>query len=161
MKIIDRLKRRVIGASFLFLLALSVALLTMNMTHHIGMKTTTEVKKQKIYSASPKANVLLYQEIGKDSDNFVLIYRDKQTDLKPTAHFIPDKKDIAKAARETANYKITNTKSAYLEVKTKKYVFANKVSKFLFDLGKNNDFEIKKKSTVYLPKDWLVQKAEQ
>ena len=86
--------RLIMGLISFALLGATVLLLTANIKSHYGMKNVTTTTEKTIYSAggskSP-AGMLITQELGTKSGNYVMIYADSE-DGKAKPHFVPNKK---------------------------------------------------------------------
>ncbi|MDN8760117.1 DUF4811 domain-containing protein, partial [Staphylococcus aureus] len=84
-----RLTRYVIGSLFTVLFTVLIIGIVANMTHHFGMEkeTITEPEKQIYAAGSSKSptNMLIANEIGNNSYNYVMVYKENKNDDKPSA----------------------------------------------------------------------------
>lgn len=132
--------------SFVALIA-SLTLLIQNDKYHFGMRKVAHVTTHQIFTAVPKtpANLLLYQQVGKGTEENVYIYK-KHADSKAT-HTQTDGK--------TVNCMFfTSDKQATLEVTTIRYEYKDTLYKILFGLG-DNETVVSRNNTFNLPKSWL------
>ncbi|VDC43501.1 hypothetical protein FMV2238Y02_20050 [Streptococcus canis] len=144
-----------LGILSLLLLLGSVLYLTNHFIHHTGMGIETKHETQAIYSAGDtKApfGLLIYQPIGKRSDNQVLIYRDKAS----------DQKHMSQAIRKEAHYLTTNSDDAKVTTTTKRYIWKSKLAKAMFGFAGEEGQLISQKTVVTIPKDtWLALTQKQ
>jgi hypothetical protein len=157
--------RYAVGGVSLFLLVLSVLGLTYHLTDYWGMKEVTKTTEKEIYTAgdtSAAYGMVIDQEVGTKSGNYVFIYRDKKDDAKPETHFVPDEKHITDAVKKTAVYKMTSDKTAKVVTETTTRAFSSSLMKTLFGVGGEEGELVKEKTTVYVPeKTWLLLSADQ
>ncbi|KRN76710.1 DUF4811 domain-containing protein [Weissella minor] len=164
---IKPLPLRIVAGSLAVLgLVLSIAGITLNFTDHYGMKQVTKTTEQQIYSAGDKnspANMLLAQEIGDDSGNYVLVYRENENDAEPKPHHKPDQKHIIEAVKKTADYKESaQATEATSQTKTTRWVFKNDMYKLLFGISDQQNELVKETTTVTVPeKTWVVMSPKQ
>lgn len=158
----------VAGSLSFVLLSLTVVAMTLSFTHHLGMQKETQTKQAQIYSAGAKqspAGLLLAQEIGSRSGNYVLIYRDQPQAAKATAHFKPDQKHITQAVRKKASYRQAHVSQASVKTSTTRWVWENDFYRLLFGIGGQGNELVGEKTVVTIPADtWVVtspQKAKQ
>ena len=105
---------------------------------------------------------LLKSEIGKDTHNYVLVYRTNKRDKEPTAHFQPDEKHLVETLKKTADYKRTDESEAKLVIRTVRWQFKNSFMRFLFGIGNEEGKLVSEHARVYVPKDtWLVLTQEE
>ena len=120
--------RAFVGGLSLLLLTLSVMLLTLHIKDNWGMEKRTSTETKIIYTAGPLDvgfGMLLKSEIGKDTHNYVLVYRTNKRDKEPTAHFQPDEKHLVETLKKTADYKRTDESEAKLVIRTVRWQFKN------------------------------------
>ncbi|BBE41147.1 DUF4811 domain-containing protein [Streptococcus dysgalactiae] len=158
-------QRFLLGTLSLGLLLGSVLYLTNHFVNHTGMSVETKRQTQAIYSAGDSKapfGLLIYQPVGKTARHQVLIYRDKATDPKPRAHFIPDQKHMSQAIKKEAHYITTDSSKATVTTTTKRYVWKSKLAKAMFGFAGENGQLISQKTVVAIPKEtWLaVTKAQ-
>ena len=88
-----------IGLSFVlaFIFIASLALVTLNVTHHLGMKQEVITKKTEIQSSVPQSQmpILLYQGLG-DGTEKVYLYRTDEQQKKPKATKTDKVKNVVK-----------------------------------------------------------------
>ncbi len=164
--LIKEKKRRMIAGSLSFLLlSLTVAAMTLSFTHHLGMQQVSHTETQRIYTAGAKqspAGVLLAQEIGTQSDNYVLIYRDRAQAAEPKVHFKPDQKHITQAIRKEADYRQAKVNHASVKTTTTRWAWKNDVYRLLFGIGGQGNELVKEKVEVTVPSDtWVVMSPQQ
>ncbi|KPN83458.1 DUF4811 domain-containing protein [Apilactobacillus kunkeei] len=145
--------------STLVLLAAIIGL-SMNMSNHYGMKKVTTVTTTEVHSITPAISpvkAVAVKKIG--TDNYVLVYKDKSTDAKPSAHFVPNKKDIVEAVKQRSTYRMVSGQKAYVKTSKTTWKYSSKLMKNLFDVGnetKENTVSIKNEMIV--PNNWQVIK---
>lgn len=149
-----------LGVLTLLSLIASVAFLTDHFVNHTGMEVKTTTKTNTIYSAGDSSvafGLLIYKEVGTSSGNYVLIYRDKKTDKKASAHFVPNTKKIIEAVKKTATYKTARQDEATLTMTTKRYVWKSDLYEWLFGFAGESNELVSQKSVVTVPEDtWLI-----
>lgn len=140
-------------------LAASLLLLTGNFAWNWGMKTVSKTQSQTIYTAGETAasyGILVKQELGTSSDNYVFVYRTEKSEKTAQAHFVPDKKGMINASKKSATYQLIDGNEASLTTTTTSRDFKNSLWKFLFDIGQAKPL-ISEKSVVKVPKtSWMV-----
>ena len=156
--------RLVMGLISFALLGATVLLLTANIKSHYGMKNVTTTTEKTIYSAggskSP-AGMLITQELGTKSGNYVMIYADSE-DGKAKPHFVPNKKNMAEAINKKATYKTADVDKATVKTVTTRREWKNDFFKWLLDFGGEGHSLVKQTSTVTVPKNtWVVLSAQQ
>ncbi|MBM7617122.1 hypothetical protein JOC36_000671 [Weissella uvarum] len=157
---------RVLAGSLALLgMALSVLAITLNFTNQLGMKEVTTVKEQKIYTAgdtkSP-ANMLIAKEVGDDSNNYVMVYRNHADDKKAKVHNKPDSKHITEAIKKTGTYHTKQTDHATVKTTTTRLRFKNDFYKMMFGISEQQNKLVKQRTVVTVPsKTWVVLTPEQ
>lgn len=156
--------RIVTGLISFGLLTATVLLLTANVNSHYGMKNVTTTTEKTIYSAgglkSP-AGMLITQELGTKSDNYVMIFADHE-DGKAKPHFVPNKKKMVEAVHKTATYKTADVDKATVKTVTTRREWQNDFFKWLLDFGGEGHLLVKQTTTVTVPKNtWVVLSAQQ
>ncbi len=99
--------RYLLGTISMVVFMTSIALLTDHFTHHTGMVVKTSETTKEIYSAAGSESpfgLLIQQEVGTDSDNYVLVYRDKEEDQEAKAHFVPKKDEPIESVKQRKGY---------------------------------------------------------
>ncbi|ADC86565.1 DUF4811 domain-containing protein [Staphylococcus lugdunensis] len=164
----QKLSRYIIGSIVTFLFVVQIIGIVANMTHHFGMqKETIHESEKRIYSAANSkspAQMLIANEIGNNSNNYVMVYKDNKDDTKATAHFKPKttKEDISESTKKQAYYETSNDDNATLKNTKEYWVWKNKYYRYLFDFGKEDKELIKETSVVTVPDDtWVVLNAQE
>lgn len=163
----NKLLKITLGTLSTLLLLASALALSAHLNSHWGMKEVTDTKtSNSIYTAAQvdsPVSILVTQEVGTDSDNYVLVYRDKKTDEKPEAHFAPDKKNIIDSVKKTATYKVANVTEPTIVTTKKTWTWENDTFKKLFEVDDETDNElISEETLVTVPqKNWLAMTADQ
>ncbi|MDT2738835.1 DUF4811 domain-containing protein [Enterococcus canintestini] len=159
------LQRWIFGILSLLLLGGSVFFFTDHVLHHTGMKIQTKTSTKPIYTAGNTElayGVLVYQEIGTDSGNYVLVYRDEKSDGKPKAHYTPDFNQPAAVLKKSATYKYTKNDRATVTTITKRYHWNSHWAKLLYGFYGEEGQLVSQKSTVSVPKEtWLIVTQKQ
>lgn len=159
--LIDNIKVRLVtGWISILLLLISTVSLSANMNYHFGMqKEITYSSKKIIYTAGPlnsPKNLLITKEIGSNSNNYILIYRNSQKSIKPSAHFVPNRKQTAQLIRNRATYRLADVQQATIQKEQIKWVYKNQLMKTLFKVNDETEL-IKQKAIVTVPKtNWIV-----
>lgn len=160
-----RTARLFAGGISVVLLALTVLAFTLHFNQHWGMKEVTKTTSHEIYTAGEaKApyGMMIKSEIGKNTGNYVLVYRNDQTSAKPDTNFVPDQKNIIEAVKKSASYKLVDTDTAKVVTTTTRYKFSSGFMKLLFGMGGEENSLVKESSVVEVPKDtWLVLTQDQ
>lgn len=156
--------RIVTGLISFGLLTATVFLLTANVNSHYGMKNVTTTTEKTIYSAgglkSP-AGMLITQELGTKSGNYVMIFADRE-DGKAKPHFVPNKKKMVEAVHKTATNKTADVDKATVKTVTTRREWQNDFFKWLLDFGGEGHSLVKQTTTVTVPKNtWVVLSAQQ
>ncbi|NFA03161.1 DUF4811 domain-containing protein [Weissella cibaria] len=146
------------------LLLATVLMLVANFNNHFGMEKITKTETKTIYSAGGSkvpAGMMIAQALGTKSNNYVMIYADKEN-AKPTAHFVPNKKHIVEAVKKTATYKLIDADKATVTTKTTRWEWQNDFFKLMFGFGGEGHSLYKQQTVVKLPKDtWVVMTPAQ
>lgn len=159
--LIDNIKVRLVtGWISILLLLISTVSLSANMNYHFGMqKEITYSSKKSIYTAGPlnsPKNLLITKEIGSNSNNYILIYRNNQRSIKPSAHFLPNRKQTVQLIRSRATYRLVDVQQATIQTEQIKWVYQNQLMKTLFKVNDETEL-IKQKAIVTVPKtSWIV-----
>ncbi|MBO1198401.1 DUF4811 domain-containing protein [Staphylococcus simiae] len=163
-----KITRYILGCLSILALLLMVIGVTANMTHHWGMKKQLVTSdKKEIFSAGPESsptNILIANEIGKKTNNYIMVYRNHKTDSKAQVHFKPqmDKDKIADSVKHQTVYQLKHTNKATIQTKKEIWVWKSNFYKALLGFGQNNQELIKSTTTLTIPKDtWVVLNAEQ
>lgn len=161
-----KLTRYILGMLSSLLLILVIIGIVANMTHHFGMEKQTISNTKKIYTAGSSkspANMLIANEIGKNSNNYILAYKDNKNDKKATIHNKPNtsKDHLSDTINTYATYETSTVNHATVSTTKKYWVWKSNFYKILFSFGKDKEF-IQSHTTVSVPKDtWIVLNSEQ
>lgn len=155
--------RYILGSLSTLAFILVIIAITANMTHHWGMEeqTTTSDEKE-IYSAGSSespTNMLIVNEVGEKSNNYVIIYKKDKDDKKPKAHFKPktSKSDLSDSVKKQVTYKVKDVDKATFQTKKTVWVWKSKSYERLLEFGNENNQLIKSITTFTVPKDtWIV-----
>ncbi|PCS00896.1 DUF4811 domain-containing protein [Lactococcus fujiensis] len=157
--------RWVAGIISFVLLLTTVIGLTYQITDKWAMKEVTSAKTKEIYTAgetNAPYGMMIKAEIGKDTNNYVLVYRNDEKSKKPDSNFVPDQNHIIETLKKTATYKIAAVKTASVTTTTTRRVFKNDFWKLIFGVGGEQNELVKQHSVVTVPKDtWLVLTQDQ
>lgn len=161
----NRLARWLVGSFCFLLLVASVTMLTLHIKDSWGMKEVTTATSQRIYTAGDKTapyGVLIKSEIGKNTNNYVFVYRQNKTSDKPEANFKPDEKHISEAIKKTATYELVADTKAMVTTQTTRRVWSSNFYKSLFSVGGEENELVKQHATISVPKNtWLVLTQDQ
>ncbi|MEB6097096.1 DUF4811 domain-containing protein [Mammaliicoccus sciuri] len=162
-----KITRYLLGTLFTLALALTIIVITANITNHWGMekKVITSSKKE-IFTGGPKnnpANMLIINEIGKDTNNYVMVFRDHPEDKEATTHFKPkmDKDNISESVKHQAKYEVKNTDKATQQTQKEVWVWKSDLYQSLLSFGENDNELIQSTTTVIIPEDtWVIVDAK-
>ncbi|MGX4763344.1 DUF4811 domain-containing protein [Holzapfeliella sp. JNUCC 72] len=148
------------------LLLLSSVAVVANTAYHFGMEETTTTTTTEIYTAGQSGapvNLLIANQIGTDSDNYAMSFRDNQNAEKPETYFVPDQHHMAEAVKKSANYQVLDTtEPAKLTTTTTKWQFSSDFYKMLFKVEDTDTELILEKNEVIVPQsNWLVLSVDQ
>ncbi|MEJ6348544.1 DUF4811 domain-containing protein [Holzapfeliella sp. He02] len=158
--------RRVVGTIFSALLLLSAIAIIANTSYHFGMSQEVETKETSIYTAgqldSP-VNILIANQIGTDSDNYAMSFRESKDQEQPITAFVPDQHHMAEAVKKSANYQVIATdEPAKIKTTTTKWQYNSELYKSLFKVDDTETELISETNEVTLPQsNWLVLSADQ
>lgn len=158
--------RWILGIISTVLLLLASVAVSANLANHWGMKEkTVSLNSQQIYTAgqtsSPK-NLLIVEQVGNKSNNYVMVYRTNKNDSEATAHFAPNEKNIIDSVKKQASYKVADVDHATEETTKTYWVWKSKLYEDLFKLEDNDNELIKQETIVTVPEDsWIVLTSEQ
>lgn len=143
------------GLSFVlgFIFIVSLSLVTLNVTHHFGMKQEVITKKTELQSSVSQSQIpiLLYQGLGNGTEK-VYLYRTEKQQKKPKATSTEKVRNVVKT--------IDGTK-AYLTNKKKQWVYKNSFYQFLFNIADNNHEYIEQTNEFNLPTSWITLSVKQ
>ncbi|MCL2676534.1 MAG: DUF4811 domain-containing protein [Streptococcaceae bacterium] len=162
----SRALQLIVGGLSLLLLASSVLMLTLHIKDNWGMKTVSQTEIHQIYTAGDtKSNfgMLINQELGTNTGNYVLVFRNNESDGKAETHFAPEQNKIdLDAINNTGTFEMTNKGSAEVVVEKKVTQFNNGFMKFLFNIGGQDNKVVSSRSTVKIPKEsWIALTPDQ
>lgn len=160
--------RYVVGTLLTILFTVLIIGIVANMTHHFGMeKETINEPEKQIYSAGSSkspTNMLIANEIGNDSFNYVMVYKAHKNDDKPSTQFKPStkKEDLSDSIKKQAFYRTADVDQATVKTTKTNWTWKNDFYRYLFDFGNNKKELIKQTSIVTVPNDtWVVLDAKQ
>lgn len=163
-----KLTRYILGALSIMALLLFIVGITANMKSHWGMeKKVVTSKEQEIFSAGSKnspTNMLIANEIGENTNNYVMVFKKHQNDEEAKTHFKPNMKqdNISESVKQQAKYEVKDTDRATMQTKKEIWVWKSDFYKSLFNFGEDKQELIKSTTTVTVPKDtWVVLNANQ
>lgn len=161
----NRAGRLIAGGLSLVLLVLSVFALTFHFNQHWGMKEVVTTSSHQIYTAGDAKSaygLMIKSEIGKNTGNYALVFRNNENAAKPDTNFVPDEKHIIEAVKKTASYKLVDSDKAKVVTTTTRRQFSSSWMKLLFGVGGEENTLVKESSVVEVPKDtWLVLTEDQ
>ncbi|NBK46769.1 DUF4811 domain-containing protein [Staphylococcus delphini] len=160
--------RLIVGTLTTVLLVAMMIGLAGHLKYHWGMeKETITSEKQPIATAgepnSPK-KILIANEIGENSNHYVMVFRDHEDDIQPKTHFQPDnnKDDNSEIFQHTAHYEQADVKQATQQTTTTVWTWQSDFYRMLFSFGETKPKLIHSSTKVIVPKDdWLVLNAEE
>ncbi|EMM6954151.1 TPA: DUF4811 domain-containing protein [Staphylococcus aureus] len=162
-----KITRYILGTLFTLALTLTIIGITANMTNHWGMeKKVITSNKKEIFTGGPKnnpANILIINEIGKNTNNYVMVYRNHPKDKKTTTHFKPkmDKNNISESIKHQAKYEVKNTDKATQQTQKEVWVWKSDLYKSLLSFDESENELIQSTTTVTVPKDtWVIINAK-
>lgn len=139
----------VIAFIFALLFVGTIVFAVINEAYHYGMKPMNNTKEITIVSTVPKANVLLYQELGTKKKEKIYLYRTSESQKNPKS---------TKADINVFNHiEYIKGKTATLKQTTTSWTYRNNIIKFFFSYPSKETEIIKITNTFYLPKNWTVQ----
>lgn len=145
--------RTTLSTVFAVIFVVSTGLMTANYSHHFGMHQVTTTKTQTVYPARPGAPLALYQPLGTDGSEQVLIYRKnaQQSHLNHTP-----------ASEHTkATIKLANRANVQMVTRTTRWQTKPGLSSFLFkDVGTSGKI-VHQKITITYPKTYVKVTTKQ
>lgn len=143
----QRLTRTIGALIFGILFVGSTTLMGLNYSQHFGMKKVTTTNSQTVYSAAGKLPVALYQPIGTNGQDNVLIYKTKQDQKKP---------DHTQANEyTTSKMQFTNRTTPLLKSTETRWQFKNNFYKVLFMWSGMNGTLIKRTNVIEYPRTFV------
>ena len=134
---------------------LSVGIVTLNYSHHFGMKQVTTTSSKVIYSATSKQAlpVILYQPVGTSGKDDVYLYN-QQPNQKQPSH--------TQANEQTQNqlHKV-NGDQVRLVTKETRWQYANGWSRLLFAGSGMDNKLVKRVNTFYYPSYYVKVSTKQ
>ncbi|KRK45448.1 DUF4811 domain-containing protein [Dellaglioa algida] len=140
-----------LGGIFALCIIVLGGMIVVNYSTHYGMEKVTTTKTESLASMSKDTNLLVYQPIGTDGSEKVVVYKNTASQTK-TKHTQTD---------DTTSKIVENAKSNKLVVKETRWVYKNNTYKLMFGIADNNHVLIKRTNTFYVKKDMLVLTANQ
>ncbi|MBB1063370.1 DUF4811 domain-containing protein [Limosilactobacillus fastidiosus] len=139
---------RIIGTIiFGILFIVSTTLMTLNYSHHLGMEKVTTTTTQTVYSATEKLPIALYQPVGTNGQDNVLIYKTSQGQKKP----------VHTQANEytTSKMEFTNRAKPQLKTTETRWRFKNNFYKCLFMWSGMNGTLVKRINVIKYPRIFI------
>ena len=124
----------------------STAIVTLNYSHHFGMKQVTTSSSSVIYSATSKQGmpVILYQPVGTSGLDDVYLYNESPDQKKPSH---------TAANEQTRNYlQYTNGDQVRLTTKETRWQYRSSLYNFLFAGYRIDCNLVKRTNTFYYPR---------
>ncbi len=150
----------IVGSLSMLLLALSMIALAYHDQTNWGMKEVTTTSTHQIYTAGDKTapyGLMIKAEIGQNTGNYVLVFRNNANSAKPDTNFEPNQNNIVESVKKSATYQLTDTTTAKVQTTTTRLEFSSNLMKLLFGIGGEQNTLVKQHSVVSVPQDtWLV-----
>ncbi len=102
----------------------STAVMTLNYSQHFGMKQETTVTRQAVYSAAAPLPIAIYQPVGTNGQENVLIYKTNQKQKKAT--------HTQANEYTTSKMQFTNRSTPELKITETRWQFKNSFYRYLF-----------------------------
>ncbi|USS93515.1 DUF4811 domain-containing protein [Fructilactobacillus ixorae] len=133
-----------------FLVVVTVLSIIGNFHYHWGMKKATVTTTQSFTSVNRQLNMVLYQKLGKQGNEQVVIYKRTASQKKPTTT----------PAVQTHNVIHHQGTENRLVIQKQEWVYKNDFYRLLFGLAQKETF-IKRTNTFYVAQDYLVMTPKQ
>ena len=132
---------------FGILFVVSTILMTLNYSHHFGMEKVTTSTNQTVYSATGKLPIALYQPVGTNGQDNVLIYKTSQNQKKP----------VHTQANEytTSKMEFTNRTKPQLKTTETRWRFKNNFYKGLFMWSGMDGTLVKRTNVIKYPRAFV------
>lgn len=133
----------------------STAIVTLNYSHHFGMKKVTTTSSKVIYSATSKQQmpIILYQPVGKSGRDDVYLYNESPDQKKPSH---------TAANEQTRNYlHYVNGDQVRLVTKETRWQYRNSFDHFLFAGSGMDNKLVKVNNDFYYPRYYVKASAAQ
>lgn len=133
----------------------STAIVTLNYSHHFGMKQVTTSSSSVIYSATSKQGmpVILYQPVGTSGRDDVYLYNESPDQKKPSH---------TAANEQTRNYlQYTNGDQVRLTTKETRWQYRSSWDHFLFAGSGMDGKLVKRTNTFYYPRYYVKATPKQ
>lgn len=158
--------RRLVGTICSALLLLSTIAIIANTSYHFGMAQEVETKETNIYTAgqlNSPVSLLVANQIGTDSDNYAMSFRESKDQDKPVTAFVPDQTHLTESVKKSANYQVVaGNEPAKLKTTTTKWQYTSDLYKSLFKVDDTETELISETNEVTVPESsWLVLSADQ
>lgn len=148
-------RRRLWVALAGILFIISTGIVTLNYSHHFGMKQVTTSSSKVIYSAASKQKmpVILYQPVGTSGRDDVFLYNDSPDQQKPT-HTTADE--------QTTNRLVyTNNQQIRLVTKETRWQYRSSWDHFLFAGSGMDNKLVRRVNTFYYPRYYVKVSVKQ
>lgn len=155
----------VLGIGSMVALTCCIAVLTLHIHSHWGMDEVTVTTHQEIFTAGDPNlpfGLVVTKQIGEDSGNYVLVYRDSPNQEAAAAHFVPDMEQVSEAVKHDATFQTVADETAEVQIETTTLEFSSGFSKLLFGWGGEGGQLLREHAVVKVPENtWLVLTEEQ
>ena len=131
----------------------STALMSLNYSHHFGMHQVTRTTTQKVYSAAGNLPVAIYQPVGTNGRDDVLIYKTSQDQKKP--------QHTQANEYTTSKMKFTNRSNAVLKTTETRWRFKNNFYKSLYLWSGMDGTLVKRTNVIEYPKVYVKVTTDQ
>lgn len=152
----NKVVRYTLGGVFALLTTIAIVLLSANLNSHVGMEKTSTTTTKQVYAVTPTQSPIKAVAVKKiGSNNYVLIYKNSESDAKASPHFAPDTSNTVETAKTTSNYEKINIENAQIKTVTTNWTYKSDLWKNLFH-HKNEDNTVSIKYTLQVPENWQV-----
>lgn len=140
-----------LGGIFALCTILTGGLIVANFSAHYGMEKVTTTKTEQLASSSKEMDMLLYQPIGTDGSEKVVIYKNTAS----------QKKTKATKTDDTTSKIVENAKSNKLVVKETRWTYKGNGYRLMFGIANNDKTLEKRTNTFYVKKSWTTLTVKQ
>ncbi|ANZ57366.1 hypothetical protein BGL34_05470 [Fructilactobacillus lindneri] len=146
----NRLVSNLSGIFFGIITILAIVGIIANFHGHFGMTKKTTATQHSFTSINKQMDMILYQKIGKKSNDQAVIYKKDADQKKPTITKVIDTKNVIKKGAN--DNKLVTTKEDW--------VYKNNFYRMMFGLAQKETF-IKRTNTFHVDKNYLVLTPQQ
>lgn len=164
----NKIVRNIVGTIFTLALLAMIIGITGHLSDNWGMEKRVVTSEEKeIYSAGNEdspTNMLIANEIGKGTNNYVMAYKDNKNDKKPSTYYKPktNKSDLSETIKKQAKYEVADVDRATKQTKKTIWVWKSDFYRMLFSFGSSETKLIKSTTTVKVPEDtWIVLNTDE